>query len=187
MTTKIDLTLQQSLIQSDFFLLQSHNLKTSNYLNTILSATKGTNYSTLNIIELTKTVKQLIRILTFVNLKSTAGILHIIVQNKQYLHLLKQFFLEYPLSIKVNIDSTLSSHTLRDTSVVQAVLLIDTVNFDNLNLLKKLQNNNIYLINQINSKINPNNFGVYKIYNDLFDYKKLLFIAILITKIFNKN
>jgi len=187
MKNKIDLALYNSLIKSDFFLLSSSAVKKSPYLNANIKITGLANYSTLDIVELTKSIKQFIRVLQIIQLQDNLGVLHIIVKNKQYLHLLKQFFIEYPTKIKINIESTISSKKLVSTKVLQAVLLLDSFNSENLSILKKLQSNNIFLINKINSKLEMNNFGTYKIYNDLFDFKKVIFLAVLINKIFTKN
>lgn len=187
MKNKIDLALYNSLIKSDFFLLSSTAIKRSPYLNANIKINNLANYSTLDIIDLTKSIKQFIRVLQLIQLQGNLGVLHIIVKNKQYLHLLKQFFLEYPTKIKINIDSTVSSKRVESTSVLQAVLFLDSFNSENLSVLKKLQGNNIFLINKINSKLEINNFGTYKIYNDLFDFKKVIFLATLINKIFTKN
>ena len=44
----------------------------------------------------------------------------------------------------------------------------------NTRILKRLLSENIFLIQKINSKIEVNNWGVYKLYNDSFDFKKIV-------------
>ena len=58
---------------------------------------------------------------------------------------------------------------------------------NNLKTLKRLFSDNIFLIQKINSRIETNNWGTYKIYNDLFDFKKIIFLIILLEQSLNAN
>jgi hypothetical protein len=46
---------------------------------------------------------------------------------------------------------------------------------------------NILLLTKINSSLENNNLNTYKIFNDLSDFKKLVFIVALIEQILNKK
>ena len=61
----------------------------------------------------------------------------------------------------------------------QLLILFDHINNNSL-LLKKLFDKNIFLINKINTKIEKNNWGSYKIFNELDDFKKFIFFLVLI-------
>ena len=53
--------------------------------------------------------------------------------------------------------------------------------------LKRLYDANIFLINKVNANLELNNVGTYKIFNDLFDFKKIIFMTILIDQVFKKD
>ena len=54
------------------------------------------------------------------------------------------------------------------------------------NLLSKFLDNNVFLINNINSNLEKKSINTYKIYNRLNDFKKIIFLVILMNKIFKK-
>jgi hypothetical protein len=54
-------------------------------------------------------------------------------------------------------------------------------------LLKKLFDKKIFLINKMNTKTEQNNWGSYKIYNEVDDFKKFIFFLALIQLTLNKN
>jgi len=58
---------------------------------------------------------------------------------------------------------------------------------NNKQLIKKVFDKNIFLINKVNAKLETNNWGTYKIFNDLNDFKKLIFLLILLDKVFNTD
>ena len=68
----------------------------------------------------------------------------------------------------------------------QILILFDYINNNQL-ILKKLFDKNIFLINKINTKFEQNNWGSYKIFNELDDFKKFIFFIILIELTLNKN
>ena len=51
----------------------------------------------------------------------------------------------------------------------------------------KLFFNKIFLINKFNTKSENAFNGIYKIYNDINDFKKIIFLVVLMSKILNKN
>ena len=54
-------------------------------------------------------------------------------------------------------------------------------------LRKYLFEQNILLLTKINSSLENNNLNTYKIFNDLSDFKKLVFIVAVIEQILNKK
>lgn len=53
------------------------------------------------------------------------------------------------------------------------------------NNLDKLVSNNLFLITEINSNIKTKNDNFYKIFNEISDFKKLIFLMLLLEKHFN--
>lgn len=180
------LALYNSLVQSDFFLLNTNSLKNIPYVNTRTNLKTLINFSALELVTLLKSVKQFIRLLQFLQ-NDFQGVLYIFVENKHYLNLLKEFFVEYPLNIQINIEQTLPVIHSGVSQKAQMILVLNNCDTNADKVLKKLYKNNIFLINKMNSKLETNNRGTYKIYNDLFDYKKILFLAVLINQVLKKN
>ena len=50
-------------------------------------------------------------------------------------------------------------------------------------VFKKLFEKNILIVNKINSILEQNNYGTYKIHNEIIDFKKLIFVIVLIKQI----
>jgi hypothetical protein len=180
---KNDLFLK-SLINSEFLLLDQ-KLKTN--LRTIKSF-KKTKYSTssltfLDPLETTKTVKQLIRMLQYLK-KQNSSFLHLIVENKQNLELAQNFFKTFPINLPVLIDENLPTKNISSSTLQMLFLLNFSLN-NRETLFKRIFDKNIFLINKVNSKLEKNNWSTYKIYNDLSDFKKIIFLLVIIQKTLN--
>jgi len=185
MNKNINLTLYKSLIESDFILLNNSYNKNTAYLQqeTLLSSQKK--ISALNILQLIKSIKQFIRTIQFLQ-KQKNPCLHIIVENKQHFFLLKQYFNENPLKFSINLQNSFllkKKNSLNSTQMIFSFKQEYSIN--NLKTLKRLFSENIFLIQKINSRIETNNWGTYKIYNDLFDFKKIIFLIILLEQSLN--
>jgi hypothetical protein len=73
--------------------------------------------------------------------------------------------------------------TKKSNKKIQFYLILDYSLTKN-DIIKSFLKNNIFLINSINSVNQIDNFGTYKIFNDLFDFKKILFLVSLIKIIY---
>lgn len=177
-------SLYNSLLTSDFFLLNSPNLnKNNSFINHNISA--KTVMQSLNFYDLIKSIKQLIRLLHFLK-QNKLHCIYIKVDNKYHYYLLKQFLISYPCPhLNIKIQDTLSFKPQRAKTLSFLILLENNQSLLDKNLFKRLYNNNIFLINKINSKVEYNNGGTYKIYNDLLDFKKVIFLITLINTIFS--
>ena len=192
MKTKINLSFIKNLIESDFFLIKSSikenfskSIKTSitpNEFNTIVS---------LELFQLTKSLKQLIRILQFLNNKKEKH-LYFDVESHQ-LNLINKMLLE------LNLDSIFTTRSeffykkdfklnLKHRKIVRPTQLLLTFKstIPN-NFLNRFVENNVFLINTINSINIQKNVGIYKMYNEFSDFKKLIFLIVLINKIIKLN
>lgn len=172
-----------SLITSDFLLLE----KNSTALRHIKFVSKHNSLelSSLDLFETLKSVKELINLLRFIS-NSEKKSLQIIIENKQYLRILNFFFKKSKTTLKILIKNAFVSN-LCDKSVNQLVLLLTDSVTGNSTLFKNFVQNNIFLINKINTKIEQNSWGSYKLYNDLSDLKKFLFIVILLDILLKKK
>ena len=176
----------KSLIESDFLLVDQKSKKDLRYIKSF-NKTKDSSLLFLDPLETIKTVKQLIRLLQFLK-KQNSSVLHLLVENKQYLELAETFFKpvqinSLPVLVKENLPSkSFSSNTL------QLLIMLNFSLNNRETTFKRIFDKNIFLINKINAKFEKNNWGTYKIYNDLNDFKKLVFLLITIQQtVIKKN
>ena len=174
-------SLINSIISSDFFLLNKKSIL-NNHISKRVQLKDSKMFESLELLQLLKSLKQFIRLLQFLN-SQPASLLNISVENKQYLLLLKSFF-DNNLFKNIKIENSFSS-TNKNTT--QLALILGDSFLKNELLLKKCLVENIYLVHQINNKNNLNNFCTYKIFNNLDDFKKLIFLMVLISNLLKKN
>lgn len=174
-----------SLINSDFLILEKKNkLKKNRFLksNLKLLNNKKNAFSLLNYFELLKTLKQFVRILQF--FKNTKNPLLLMdFNNKQFLKISDLFFQKHNFILPIEFKkkaSFLSEKT-------PFVLFLDKNILNNKNTLKKLIYANIFIIIQINSFVTNLNSSSYKIFNSFNTIKKLVFLMILLKKIYIKK
>jgi hypothetical protein len=176
-----------SLITSDFFLLDNNNVTKKNfYINQQFNTIK-TPLQALNLCELVKSMKQFVRLLQFLKRKKITS-LNIKLDDPNSYNLLKKLLVLYPLkSVIIKLKKTLTFASSSAFKLSFLLLLDQTASIKEKNFIKRLYNNNIFLVTKINSNIESNNSSFYKIYNDLIDIKKTIFLMSLIKKIFSKS
>ena len=141
----------------------------------------------MELFQLTKSLKQLIRILQFLNNKKEKH-LYFDAESHQ-LNLINKMLLE------LNLDSIFTTRSeffykkdfklnLKHRKIVRPTQLLLTFKstIPN-NFLNRFVENNVFLINTINSINIQKNVGIYKMYNEFSDFKKLIFLIVLINKI----
>ena len=174
--------LLKSFIDSDFLFLNK-KLKKSNRFLSHSTRLESSSVSYLSSAETLKSVKQLLRILQFLSSKEKK-IVHIVLKNSQFIKIVETVFnknsLNFSYSVKDSIN--IQNSEIED----QLLILFDHVNNNSL-LLKKLFDKNIFLMNKINTKIEQNNWGSYKVYNEIDDFKKFIFFLVLIELTLSKN
>lgn len=173
-----------SLINSDFLILEKKTkIKENRFLksNLKLLNNKKNSFSLLNYFELIKALKQFIRILQF--FKNTKNPLLLLdFNNKQFFKISNLFFKKYNFILPVNFKKNGSLSTRKSSSFI---LFLDKSLSKN--TLKNLVYSNILIITQINSFVNTLNSSSYKIFNSFNTLKKLIFLMILIKKIYVKK
>jgi hypothetical protein len=172
--------LLKGLIDSDFLFL---NKKVNKNLRSLKSTSvlNNSEISYLDSVETLKTVKQFVRLLQFLE-KKDKKIFHIVVKNKQFVKIVESFFKDKNFNFSIKDSINIQNTKIED----QILILFDQINNNSL-LLKKLFDKNIFLINKINTKFEQNNWGAYKIFNNLDDFKKFIFFIILIELTLNKK
>ena len=177
---KNKLLLLKGIVDSDFLILNKNVNYNFRFLTSRLNL-NGIRVNYLDSLETIKTLKQFIRLLQHSQLESK-NLIHLVLKNKQFVKISESFFKNKSFNIKTN-----SSLNIKDfSSENQILILFDYINNNQL-ILKKLFDKNIFLINKINTKFEQNNWGSYKIFNELDDFKKFIFFIILIELTLNKN
>lgn len=175
--------LLKSLIDSDFLLLEQ-NPKNLTRSVKVVTKTRVSSTVSLDPLEIIKSLKQFIRLLQY-SKKQNSSFLHVVVENKQYFELFQRFFYESSTTTKIEIIDTLPTKRLSSTTTQMLLLLNFPLNNKETSF-KRLTDKNIFLVNKVNSKLEKNNYGTYKIFNDLSDFKKIVFLLTLIDQILKK-
>ena len=181
MKLKINIKLLRSIIETDFFLIAGRLKQKNCYLKSavLLGAKNKATYS-LEVFELIKSIKQLIRLIQFLK-SSTKSNLCIYSSNDQFVGLIISFLKENPSSVSIKVLSNLIK-IKGNSNVTQALLALDKPLFESNKMIKKLFDENIPLIYKINPKIELSH-GVYKMFNDISNFKKLVFLIIVISQV----
>jgi hypothetical protein len=186
MKKKVNTKLLKSIIETDFLLF-------TGIINTNLKSLKSCNNSysdknviyTLEIFELVKTLKQFIRFIQFLNTHESRC-LHICSSSKQTLGFFNKYVEENSLRNLITVQNNFTKIKSSSTEI-ESLLLLEEPLKAHINVFKKLFEENILVVNKINSKIERNNFGTYKIFNNMLDFKKLIFLIVLIDRILLKK
>jgi len=180
----------KTLLFSSFFINESNNIKInrshSNLIHFYLK--KQIKYSILDPLNVVKTVKQFIRYITFFGNIS-----------KPLLYLSFESIYNLRVFLKILKNKKLSTKSFFLYNSIQHQSKKDVMNYNSFGLInfgkkekkallqKNLMNNRIYLTSIINTFYNFDNFGYYKINNNLHDWKSLLFIIILLKNLYIKK
>jgi len=151
----------KELIDSDFLIVKS--LKT---------------LGVLNLMELNKEMKQFIRLLQFlIEIKAP---LYIIVESKHVVTFINNFFENFPTKINIVVQTNIVKKTQKAGLLL---ILEESTSIKNEVLFKKLFRNEFFLVNKINFNTEKEFLGIYKIFNQITEIKKLVFILTLIRNI----
>ncbi len=178
----LGISLYKSLFSSNFLIMESglHNKKLFIYGVFIFKK------RALYILESKQTLislKQFIINIRFLNNKR-ASTIKIMVSNKQYYHLLKLYLKRYPhlknsLTVQNFCFLQVPNHACK---LEMGLLLEDSISFYD-NKPTKLYNlllGNLFFITEVNPTKNNNKACTYKIYNDLRDFRKIVFLLTII-------
>jgi|TARA_B110000879_G_C11153800_1_gene505888 hypothetical protein len=182
--TKLKSLLLKGIIDSDFLFLNQKSGKQLSHTK-FHSKHKQVDITSLNLFETLKSLKQLVRSLKFIA-DTDNKILHIWLQNKQYLYILDLLLNKIVWDVDLSIKNSLvrnSSNKLK----TQLLFLLDFPLKNNKKNIKRIFNEHIFLINKVNLKLEKNNWGSYKLYNNLENFKKFLFLFIIIDLVLNNK
>lgn len=179
MKKNLNLTFYKSLINSDFSLLALNINRHTNYITSDSQINSYNRLKTLDVFQLLKSCKQFIRILQFIKSNKSAEI-NIILSNKQYFYLLKNYFLEYPQVEIINIHYLINKSKKLENAVSFDIFIGDSIIETSKDHIRKAVMNKKLLLQNINARVEFSQKGVYKIYNDTLDFKKIVFLISLL-------
>jgi hypothetical protein len=186
MVKNLNTSFLKSLIDSDFAIIPSS--KNQNHLKSKIKINSLYKFNILNILELNKTLKQFSRLLLFLKQqKKTDYCIYILVEDKYLNVLLTTIFQELSIKLPIVVSETLPI-IQSNSDKINVMLILGNLSYNYKNIIEnKLFFNKIFLINKFNTKSENDFNGIYKIYNDITDFKKIIFLVILMSKILNKN
>ena len=106
------------------------------------------------------------------------------VDNKQHQHLLNELLQNNKQNYSFQVELDLFRNKTF-ANMFQILIALNRTLTANKKTLKYLFEQDIFLITKINSALENNNLTTYKIYNDLSDFKKIVFITALIEQTLN--
>lgn len=185
MKKKINTSLLRSIIETDFALLSKCLKENSRSLDLAVSIKDDKMLRVLDIFELAKNLKQFVRVIQFLKRQDSKS-MYVCSSNKQILGILNKYLEENKDKQFIKVQSNFAKINGKFDSV-QSLLVLEEPLVSHNNVFKKLFEKNILLVNKINSIVENNNYGTYKIYNEILDLKKLIFLIVVIKQtILNK-
>jgi hypothetical protein len=170
----------KQLIDSDFVFSKSFLKNKQSVIERSFSLDKNNLLNILDIFQLNSSLKQLIRILEL--LKTSASFtIYIWSTNKYLLGLTEKFNSDFGTS-KVIKCSTNFPKMQNSGNELQFLFILGEPSFQKSNILinSKILSHNVFLVNKLNFLVEKHNCGMYKIQNDLSDYKKMILLLIVI-------
>jgi hypothetical protein len=180
-----NLKLFQLLLNFNFFFLESKkNLKSYSIIKKKIRLKRVNKLSSvvLNPVVLMKSIKQLIRVFQYLKKKDNS-LLHIEFKNPYSL-----IWMRYLLNKNKNYSKNIflrKNPYIQKSDKLQALLSLGTRRKKN--VFKNLLFENVLITYLVNSSSNKNDFGVYKLYNELNNWKKMIFFFLLIKTILLKK
>lgn len=172
--------LYNSLIDSDFLLLTDFKNPKVNLITKKINF-KNNSLLTLDSFSILKTIKQMIRIIKSLQNNPQGSVIYIVLtSNSQFYFLLKTLFNKITSKrLQIKVENSLN---FKSNFATNMILNLDdfSINSDNFLLFKRLFSKNIFFLYKINSQIELNVLGSYKIYNNILNLKKIIFLIVLL-------
>ena len=185
MKNSFKIELLKNILNFNFFFLESNSKQDSRAYKNILNfktIKNSKSFLILDPIQLVKNIKQTVRLLQYLKLQQKST-LQINFEDKYFSELMNYLIIEKQIfEKKIELTTNINLIDKSENSILFSINQNSSGKE-----YKKYFSKNIFLINNINSINEINNFGNYKINNDINDWKKFVFIILLIKKIYNKT
>jgi hypothetical protein len=185
---EINTKLLEALINFDFFIFESPEFSKVSARqfdkNIIVKGTKGLkNYYTINPLEIIKSLKRIIRLLQF-SQQQRKFVLKLNFNENSYNQELFSLIMNYKNILSSNIIlEQIYAFDLKKQAGACAFFGV-TQNQKN---YRRIFEDNKHLILEFNSQITKNNYGTYKLFLNSDDWKKIIFLSLLIKNTFKLN
>lgn len=180
---KINLSFYKSLLYCDFFLVKKNFYQTN--ANAVYFLKRFKSYSTLDLLETIKNFKTFINVLKFVSEFSfKQNKIFLNIEDEWHFSLLNTFFKFSNLNQKAIfcINKDLHREHLPMTSERFLFCSLGPHSLKRHENIEKIFKKKLYLISQFKLNFNNSIDGGYNLQTDFFDFKKLIFLIILIYK-----
>lgn len=185
MKKEININLLKSIIETDFALSIGNLKKISRSLKLSAKLRQNDTLRVLDIFELIKNIKQFVRIIQFLKRQNHKD-MYVCSSNKHALGILNKCLKGNSNQDFIQIQNNFAKIKGKLDSIQSLLVLEEPLNSHH-NVFKKLFEKNILVVNKINSISEQNNYGTYKMYNEILDFKKLIFLIVLIKQTISIN
>jgi hypothetical protein len=92
----------------------------------------------------------------------------------------------YKKELKFSESLTLESNyrKVKSLTTLRSLLLLEDLPNSDESFSRNFFEKNILILTKVNAAFERNSYGTYKIYNEMSDYKKLMFLIVLIKRAF---
>lgn len=182
---KKNLLFLKNIVSSDFSVVRSNVLnlnRVSAAVKTTYGFNKSQDYIHLDLLVLNKSLKQFLRAVRYLKTKKRST-LTIYIKDLHFCNLLIKLLGNSELKTRVFIKSSLKK--IEKTTAKRNLLLLLDAEFACTAALKQFTENSFFLIHKINTSSETTNSGVFKLFNDVKELKKMIFLVLLIKKSLN--
>ena len=174
----------KTIIESDFLII---NKKAKGVVIKTTDSLKYNNYTILNLLETNRNLKQFLRILQFLKKQNNYS-LNILIEEDQMRSLFQDYFNKHLKDNNINIINKISS--LKGKEKINLLIVFEDLIYNETKknlIIEKLISRNCFLVVKLNCETELKTLGYYKIYNEMSDIKKIIFIFSIILKVFNSK
>lgn len=169
-----------SLINIDFLLFKKRRIYSDLNTFNIIKFSNQRFFHCLNPFDLISSLKQFFRVIYFLK-KKKKSLFNFFVEGIHQKLIIENFIKYNQIHLKFKIFFKFLA--LQKKQTTQTLILLKEQSQKLSFFANSLLTKNLFLVQEINSKQIQNTLGVYKIFNNLFDYKKLVFILMFVRQI----
>jgi hypothetical protein len=182
MKRQINSILLRSLISTEFLILQSKpSLNTKKLKHSVSNKIdRKVDYS-LDLFELVKSLKQFVRVLRLLKGHEKGKL--IVSSSNKNVHSFLKLYNEKTACLEFLDVRSECTRSFGASKSIRGLLLLDESVENRVTSIQKFLREEIVLITALNSMKEGSSCSTYKIYNDIFDFKKLAFLMVLISSV----
>jgi hypothetical protein len=179
---QVHLKFLEQLVISNLLFIESNNIKNNIFFSEIIikNVKEKKKFLFLDPVILVKSLKQEIRIFQFLKEMNLNGFsIKTPNNNSFFLKLFNKVLVDVKGIDTPKIFFRNNKNSIIKDTISHLIFLNNEKKF----IIKNLLDENIFLITKIKKEFSKNNFGFYKIFSSLDEWKKIVFILLLIKKL----